>query len=168
MQPPGTVPLNKIPGCSPELVPPRPVGSMTLQFHVLFETMDAVKIFAGKARMPRNVCFYSIAVYCFTFTGSWFIMLFMAIDRFIAVWSPFKLVMLLFFLIFYISMTIMYVRHPWREFAITLYLFLPSNFIIYPFNLFIQKRASVASSVESGRTVWVRVRRIEWHPIAGR
>ncbi|VDN22599.1 unnamed protein product [Gongylonema pulchrum] len=54
----------------------------------LHESKSVIEIFFGKSLMPRIVCFRSIFLYSISFNMACVAVLFLAIDRFIAVWSP--------------------------------------------------------------------------------
>lgn len=67
------------------------------QVNALFEALDAVRIFLGAAQMTRKDCYYSISLYQFSFSFSLIVVLFIAIDRLIAIASPMKYAFLEFF-----------------------------------------------------------------------
>ncbi|VDN21815.1 unnamed protein product [Gongylonema pulchrum] len=54
----------------------------------LHESKNAIEVLSGKSLMPRSVCFRSIFLYLVSFNMACIAILFLAIDRFIAVWSP--------------------------------------------------------------------------------
>ncbi|VDN32911.1 unnamed protein product [Gongylonema pulchrum] len=56
----------------------------------IHESKIAIEILSGKALKPRNVCFRSIVLYVISFNMACVEILFLAIDRFIAVWSPLR------------------------------------------------------------------------------
>ncbi|VDN35186.1 unnamed protein product [Gongylonema pulchrum] len=57
----------------------------------LHESKNAIEVLSGKSLMPRNVCFRSIFLYLVSFNMACVAILFLAIDRFIAVWSPLRI-----------------------------------------------------------------------------
>uniref|UniRef100_A0AAF5PX88 G-protein coupled receptors family 1 profile domain-containing protein n=2 Tax=Wuchereria bancrofti TaxID=6293 RepID=A0AAF5PX88_WUCBA len=56
----------------------------------IHEWKKAIEIFLNKAIMKRITCYHSLFLYCYSFNMSSVAILFLAIDRFIAVRSPLK------------------------------------------------------------------------------
>ncbi|VDN37057.1 unnamed protein product [Gongylonema pulchrum] len=56
----------------------------------LFEMKNAIEILTGNSKMTRAACYNTIFLYGFSFSMASIAMLFLAIDRLIAVSSPIK------------------------------------------------------------------------------
>ncbi|VDN33324.1 unnamed protein product [Gongylonema pulchrum] len=59
-------------------------------FSEIHETKNAIEILSGKSLKPRNTCFHSIILYTISYNMACTAILFLAIDRLIAVWSPIR------------------------------------------------------------------------------